>query len=122
MRELITRYIDAYNRKDVAGMVFVLSDDVTFENVSNSGSTLTLTGKQDFEAQARQVLPVFSEREQRVVSLTVEGNRAVAEISYQATVAHNLPNGWQAGQQIILRGVSVFEGKDDKIYRISDYS
>lgn len=122
MQELIARYIEAYNSKDVAGMVSVLSDDVTFENISSSSDTLTLIGKQDFEAQARQVLPLFSEREQRVDSLTVENDRAVAEISYRATVAHDLPNGWKAGQQITLRGVSVFERKDGKLYRISDYS
>lgn len=122
MQELIATYIKAYNSNDVSGMLSVLSDDVKFENVSNSGSTLALIGKQDFEAQARQALPVFSEREQRVKSLTVEDDRAVAEISYRATVAQDLPNGWKAGQQIALRGVSVFERKDSKIHRISDYS
>ncbi len=122
MKDLINAYVDAYNRKDVPGMLAVLHDDIRFENISNTGGTMTLTGKQAFGEQATQVVPIFSTRRQEIVTQIIADDRAAIEINYHAVVAQNLPNGWKANQQIELRGVSIFEGKDGKISRISDYS
>ncbi|GAB3577511.1 hypothetical protein GCM10027578_45320 [Spirosoma luteolum] len=122
MKDLIEAYLNAYNRKDVAGMLAVVHDDIRFENVSNSGTSMTLTGKQALEQQAEQFLAVFSERNQAITSLIVAGNRAAAEIDYRATVAQDLPNGWKANQSITLHGVSIFESRDGRLCRISDYS
>jgi len=122
VKDLIEAYLNAYNRKDIAGMLAVVHDDIRFENVSNSGASMMLTGKQALEQQAEQFLPVFSERNQAITSLIVAGNRAAAEIDYRATVAQDLPNGWKANQSITLRGVSIFESRDGRLCRISDYS
>ncbi|PRY36569.1 ketosteroid isomerase-like protein [Spirosoma oryzae] len=122
MNDLINAYIQAYNRKDVPGMLAVLHDDIRFENVSNTGSTMTLTGKQAFGEQATQVVPLFSTRRQEIVTKIIADDRAAIEIKYSAVVAQDLPNGWKANQQIELRGVSIFESSDGKISRISDYS
>ena len=122
MKDLIEAYLNAYNRKDVAGMLAVVHDNIRFENVSNSGASMMLTGKQALEQQAEQFLAVFSERNQVITSLIVAGNRAAAEIDYRATVAQDLPNGWKENQSITLRGVSIFESRDGRLCRISDYS
>lgn len=122
LKQLIDAYVDAYNRKDVPGMLAVLHDDIRFENVSNSGGTLALTGKQAFGEQATQVVPLFSTRRQEIVTQIITDDRAAIELAYSAVVAQDLPNGWKANQQIELQGVSIFEGKDGKISRISDYS
>lgn len=122
LEQLIEAYVDAYNRKDVPGMLAVLHDDVRFENVSNTGGTMTLTGKEAFGEQATQVVPLFSVRRQEIVTRIITDNQAAIEINYSAVVAQDLPNGWKANQQIELRGVSIFECKDGKISRISDYS
>lgn len=122
LKQLINAYVDAYNRKDVPGMLAVLHNDIRFENVSNTGGTMTLTGKQAFGEQATQVLPFFSTRRQEIVTKIIADDRAAIEIKYSAVVAQDLPNGWKANQQIELRGVSIFESSDGKISRISDYS
>ncbi|QJD78024.1 nuclear transport factor 2 family protein [Spirosoma rhododendri] len=122
LEQLIEAYVDAYNRKDMPGMLAVLHDDIRFENVSNTGGTMALTGKQAFGEQAAQVVPLFSVRRQEIVTQIITDNRAAIEIYYSAVVAQDMPNGWKANQQIELRGVSIFECKDGKISRISDYS
>ncbi len=122
LEQLINAYVDAYNRKDVPGMLAVLHNDIRFENVSNTGGTMTLTGKQAFGEQATQVLPLFSTRRQEIVTKIIADDRAAIEIKYSAVVAQDLPNGWKANQQIELQGVSIFESSDGKISRISDYS
>lgn len=42
---MIRRYLDAYNRYDVPAMLACLSDDVRFENVSNSSGVTYANGK-----------------------------------------------------------------------------
>ncbi len=122
LEQLIEAYIDAYNRKDVPAMLAVLHDEIRFENVSNTGGTMTLAGKNAFGEQAAQVVSLFSVRRQEIVAQIITDDRAAVEINYSAVVAQDLPNGWKANQQIELRGVSIFECNDGKISRISDYS
>lgn len=54
--------------------------------------------------------------------MVLNTDSAAVEIDYQATLAQDLPNGRKAGEQLTLRGVSVFESQDGRIMRISDYS
>ncbi|GAB3965392.1 hypothetical protein GCM10028806_04510 [Spirosoma terrae] len=122
MEEIILGYIDAYNNKDVPAMVALLDEQIIFENVSNTSGVMQLNSRQEFEQLALQSVNYFSERKQ-IVRFLVQGAEAAAvEIDYVATLAQDLPNGLKAGQQLQLRGVSIFEVKQGKISRISDYS
>lgn len=122
MEEIILAYIDAYNNKDVPAMLALLDEQIIFENVSNTSGVMQLNSRQEFEQLALQSVNYFSERKQ-IVRFLVQGAEAAAvEIDYVATLAQDLPNGLKAGQQLQLRGVSIFEVKQGKISRISDYS
>lgn len=122
MEEIILAYIDAYNNKDVPAMVALLDEQIIFENVSNTSGVIQLNSRQEFEQLALQSVNYFSERKQ-IVRFLVQGAEAAAvEIDYVATLAQDLPNGLKAGQHLQLRGVSIFEVKQGKISRISDYS
>ena len=122
MEEAIQAYIAAYNAKDVPAMLALLDDHVVFENVSNaSGTTRTVT-KQAFEGLARQSLGYFTERRQVIRFAVLSAEAAAVEIDYQATLAVDFSNGLKAGEQLQLRGVSIFERQNGKFTRISDYS
>ncbi|MDR6197426.1 steroid delta-isomerase-like uncharacterized protein [Siphonobacter sp. BAB-5404] len=121
-KELIEKYIEAYNSKNVPGMIALLEDDVLFENVSNASEGITTHTKVEFERLAVQSLAYFSERKQTIRFITESQNSIAIEIDYQATFAADFPDPTKAGQQLNLRGVSVFEIKEGKITRISDYS
>lgn len=122
MEEAIRAYIDAYNAKDVPAMLALLADDIVFENVSNTSGTTSTASKQEFEALAQQSVGFFTERRQLIRFAVLSAEAAAIEIDYYATLAHDLPNGLKAGEQLCLRGVSVFEWRSGKFTRISDYS
>lgn len=122
MENLIRQYIDAYNRMDVPAMMALLHDVIVFENVSNTQGITATSGKANFEALARQSLPVFRSRRQTIRSLTLGERTAAVEIEYEAVLAIDLPTGLKAGETMQLRGVTVFAFSDGKIARISDYS
>ena len=103
-------------------MLALLDDQIIFENVSNSSGVTRTTTKQEFETVARQSVNYFLERRQVVRFSVLGADSAAVEIDYQAVLAQDLPNGMKAGQQLRLRGVSIFEMRNGKITRISDYS
>jgi hypothetical protein len=51
----IARYVAAYNRFDVDGMLALLTDDVRFENVSGGQVTASASGAVEFRQPRRQV-------------------------------------------------------------------
>lgn len=121
-RALVERYIDAYNRMDVDGMLATLHRDVSFANVAGGETNARTQGIDEFAALARQSLPLFSERRQTVESFDAAGDRAVASIAFRAVVANDLPNGLKAGQALDFRGRSEFEFRDGAIAAITDIS
>ena len=122
MEEAIQAYIEAYNAKDIPQMLALVDDQLIFENISNTSGSTRTTSRDEFQQLALQSVNYFSERKQVIRFLVLGLDSAAIEIEYQATLAQDLPNGLRAGQQIQLRGVSIFELKDGKFTRISDYS
>lgn len=122
MEILIQAYIEAYNAKDVTAMLALLDEHIVFENVSNSSGVTETRTRQAFAELAAQSLGYFTERRQIVRFTVVGANAAAVEIDYHATLAQDFPKGLKAGQQLRLRGVSIFEVKGGKFTRISDYS
>lgn len=69
-RDLIERYIAGYNHFDIDGMLAVLDPDIIFENYSGSELTTSAYGIDEFRHLAEHAKGFFSERVQRVTSLT----------------------------------------------------
>jgi ketosteroid isomerase-like protein len=120
--EIIRNYISAYNERDIDTMLNHVTDDVVFENISNTGQSMRLEGK----AMMRQVAEVsgnaFSYRRQRLVSLITGSAKAAAEIEFEGRTAVDLPNGVKAGETVKVRGASFFEFRGALLCRIADYS
>jgi hypothetical protein len=122
MRALVDRYIDAYNRMDVEGMLLTVHPDVKFRNISGGAVNAHANGAEEFRALAEQSKSVFSERRQTVQSFEPADNAAVASIAFRAVIARDLPNGWKKGQVLNLAGCSEFAFSDDRILTITDVS
>ena len=120
--KIITKYISAYNALDVGGMLECLADDVEFQNISNRHINTHTHSKEEFEALANMGVTAFKSRKQSVIRFMTVSNITLVEISYEAIVASNLPNGWTAGQHLSFTGASAFELRDDKIAKIIDES
>jgi ketosteroid isomerase-like protein len=120
--EVIARYIASYNARDIDGMIGCVTDDVVFENISNTGQSMRLDGK----AMMRQVADLsgnaFSYRRQRLVNVLTGAGKAAAEIEFEGKAAVDLPNGIRAGETVKIRGASFFEFRGNLLCRIADYS
>lgn len=121
-RELIERYIAAYNHFDVEGMLAVLAPDVIFENYSGEELTTSASGIEEFRHVAEHAKGLFSERVQRVTSLTFSQDGATAEIDFHGRLAQDIPGGPKAGSVIELNGVCEFTFGSDRISKIIDRS
>ena len=122
LESLIERYVECYNRVDVDGMLECVTDDVRFENISNAGQSMQLSGKTALGQIASASAEAFTFRRQRLISMLSDGEKAAAEVHFQGIAALDLPNGTREGQSIEIRGASFFESRDGLLSRIVDYS
>lgn len=122
MKDLIDRFVAAYNAFDVDGMVALLADDVRFENYSGDRLTATTSGIDEFKHLAEQSKSLFSEREQRITNLELSHDSATATIAYRGTLAADIPDGPPAGTVLDLQGRSEFTFSHGKITKIVDRS
>lgn len=120
MRMLVDRYIDAYNRKDVAAMLLTVSPDVAFQNIAGGTVNASTSGRTQLAALAEQSLPLFAERHQEILSFDIHDGGAVAAIRFRAVVARDLPNGLKQGQEVVMAGRSEFAFRDGAICKITD--
>ncbi|WP_294316984.1 nuclear transport factor 2 family protein [uncultured Chryseobacterium sp.] len=119
---VIENYISAYNRFDVKGMCRDLSEDVLFENISDGNVDMSIKGIENFKKQAEAATAYFSERHQRIESWNFNNHVVTIEISYQATLAIDLPNGMKKGNMLTLKGISEFVFEDHEIISLRDIS
>ena len=122
MRSLVDQYLDAYNRRDVDGMLAGVHPQVEFKNISAGVVNASARGVAELRNLAQQSLSLFSERRQVIESFEGQGSRAVASITFYAVVAKDLPNGLKKGQVLNLSGRSEFEFQDGAISKITDIS
>lgn len=121
-QEVVSHYIQAYNAFDIERMLSYFSPDCTFEDVSNTRGITRCQGIDELKKVALQSKQYFSEREQKVVNTIAAGDKVAVEIEYRATFAIDIPQGPKKGDKMVMRGVSIFECKQGKIYRLADYS
>ena len=119
---LITSYIEGYNEFDVDKMVENFDEHIVFENISSGETNMLLTGLKAFKEQATQALQYFSSRNQTILSLTHRNNETEIEIDYNATLAIDFPNGLKKGDEIKLRGKSIFKFSGNRITGLTDIS
>ena len=118
----IRHYIEAYNAMDVAGMLDCLSEDVVFRNYSGDTLTAQAGNKSEFAELAEFGVKAFRSRIQAVTHVVSVADITAVEISYDAVVAMDLPNGWKAGQKVRFTGASLFQVSGGRITAITDQS
>lgn len=120
--QVIRKYIAAYNKFDVEGMLVLLSPAVRFENWSGGRLTNEASGIGEFKQLAAQASAMFSEREQRITSVAHGPDSITVGIAYRGRLAADIPDGPPAGTVLELDGESEFAFEDGLISRIVDRS
>lgn len=119
---IISRYIACYNERDIDGLLACVTEDVIFENISNSGQNMRLEGRASMGEVAQLSTHAFSYRRQKILNFIENGDKASAEVQFEGKAAIDLPNGTKAGEMLTLIGASFFELRDGLLCRIADYS
>ncbi|UPZ16441.1 nuclear transport factor 2 family protein [Flavobacterium humidisoli] len=120
--KIIQNYIEGYNQFDINKMIADFDESVIFENIQNGEVNLTLNGIKEFTAQAEKGKEFFSARKQTITSLIQDEITAIIDIDYYAVLAIDFPNGLKAGQELNMKGKSIFQFLDDKIVKLTDIS
>ncbi|GMK40865.1 hypothetical protein PCCS19_39210 [Paenibacillus sp. CCS19] len=121
-REIIERYIEAYNSFDIEGMLSLLHEHVLFRNYSNGVIDTETRGIQEFGQLAEKSAQIFTSRCQTITDYSAVADKAEVHIDYEAILATDLPNGLKQGDKIQLKGKSVFEIQAGQILVIEDHS
>ena len=120
--KIIQNYIDGYNEFDIKKMVQDLDEGIIFVNVSNNETTTTLSGLNVFKEQAEQAKNYFSSRNQHIKSYKHHNDETEIEIEYRAILAMDFPNGMKKGDELNLKGKSIFKFSSGKIIQLTDIS
>lgn len=121
-QDIIHRYIAAYNRFDIEGMLACIHPEVVFQNIAGGRINAEAVGIEPFRELAVQSRALFSSRRQTISNILFMDDITTVDISFEAVAAANLPNGIKAGQVLKLNGHSEFQFKEGKLCRITDYS
>ena len=119
---IINNYIDAYNRFDVEGMLADIESNIVFEHISDGEPHMSLAGISVFREEAEQARNYFSSRKQTVESYQHREDETEIVISFQAILAVDFPDGLKKGDELTLKGRSIFKFLDNKIIKLTDIS
>jgi len=119
---IIKNYVEGYNQFDIEKMTTDFINDIVFENIQNGEVNMTLTGIGEFREQAEKAKAYFSIRLQTITAFHHFESKTEIEIDYYAVLAMDFPNGMKTGDELNLKGKSIFEFSDDKILKLSDIS
>jgi ketosteroid isomerase-like protein len=119
-RELVERYVRAYNGFDVDGMTALLHPECTFHNVSRGTVTASTVGAAQFRELAERSKALFSSRRQSIATYCDDGESVTVDIDYEAVLKVDIADGPKAGEAIRLKGRTVFGFRDGLIYALTD--
>jgi len=118
--QLIERYIEAYNTFDIETMISTLHPDIVFQNISNGEINAETHGIEAFRTLAEQSKTLFTSRKQTITHIETNESQTHIDVTFEAILAIDLPNGLKAGELLQLQGSSEFTFRDGKIVSIMD--
>jgi len=121
-RELIDRYVAAYNQYDVEGMLAVMHPEVEFRNVAAGEVTVASHGREEFRAIAERAATLVASRRQTVREYGDDGVQAWITVDYDGVLAADLGPELPAGTTLRLSGRSTFSFRDGWIVQLVDES
>ena len=121
-KALIEQFLGAYNRFEIDGMMELVDPEIEFRNVSGGDVDTAAIGQDEFRELAEQSAFLFSSRKQTPTNFRAEGEAVSVDIDFAGTLATDIPDGMKAGEELRVAGRSEFVFRDDKIFRLTDYS
>ena len=120
--KIVKNYIDGYNQFDCDKMFIDFDENVVFENIQEGELTMSLIGLMALRQQAEQAKNYFTARAQTIKSFKHLGDETEIEIDYHAILGMDFPNGLKKGDELKLKGKSIFKFLNSKVIKLTDIS
>lgn len=122
IKDIIDRYIQAYNSFDIDAMLLVMHPDIEFKNFSGKNINMSTNGIKELQTAAIQAKTLFKSRNQEILKYNFKKDSASIAVDFEGVLNADIPNGPKAGEKLKMKGKSVFKFKDSKIISLFDYS
>jgi hypothetical protein len=122
IKNIIDKYIQAYNSFNVESMLSLMHPDIEFKNFSGENINMSTNGIKELQTVAIQAKTLFKSRNQTILKYNFIKDTASIEVDFEGILNRNIPNGPKAGEKLKMKGKSVFKFKDSKIVSLFDYS
>lgn len=122
-RDLIVRYLQAYNCFDLDGMVQTMSTEIEIENIRKGHIESHTKGIDAFSELVSKAALVYSERSQTILELEEMGDMICINVEYKATLASDLfmnNADLKKGETVVFNSRCEFFFEEGKICRIRD--
>ena len=116
MKDIIDKYIQAYNSFDIDEMLVLMHDDVEFKNISGGNINLTASGIKELRSMAEQAKSLFESRYQKIINYDFENDAASIEIDYEGVLSTDIPNDPKSGERIKLKESQSLNSKMVKLF------
>ena len=120
MKEIVQKYINAYNKFDIDGMISLMHIDCTFEMIHDNKITLKTYGKSDFRQLCILSKNNYKYRKQIIESFKEENNKVEVNLYFKATLAIDIPDLGKKDEKISFETKTIFELKNNAIYKITN--
>lgn len=120
IKSVVQAYVDAFNRKDVPGMLQFVHPDITFSSDIGGARMCDIHGIDDFANVVFLTTEVFEDRHEQCLSFDVDGHTAHASMLLRGVLAKDLPNGLKAGQRVSCASRTEFDFLDGAIVGIKE--
>ncbi len=121
-KEIISRFMSAYNSHDIDSMLKLIHPYILFKNVSSGRVNVQTVGREEFIKLIKKTAEIFKDREQKIVSYEEADDRVKVEVQYHAKVEIDQPDGKKSKDDISMHSRSEFTIKDGLIYSMIDKS
>jgi ketosteroid isomerase-like protein len=121
-RQLIDRYLAAYNTCDIPAMLALFDADCVFRNVSAGEVTVVAHGIDELRALAEQGAALFRHRQQTIREYAADGERVTLLIDFVGELTAELSPELRAGDTLRRSGRSIFTLRSGRIVELTDES
>ena len=120
MKEIVQMYINAYNDSNVEAMISLINPDFIFESKTNGIVTFSTKGKHSFRQICNIAKNNYKHRKQIIEGFKESENKIEVNLYFKATLAIDIDEMGKKDEQIAFETKTIFELKDDLIYKITN--
>ncbi len=120
MKEIVQKYISAFNDFDIETMVSLMHSDCIYEGRTNGTLTYSIKGKHGFRQVCTMSKNNYKYRKQVIEGFTRIEDKLEVKIYFKATLAVDIDDLGKKGEQIAFETKSIFEFKNGLIYKLTN--